>query len=267
MRISVRPIVRLAAFVALTAVFLACESTLSVPGSNRTWGFIQHSASARTEGVYVTSPKGEFFRGALSSIPDARVRPDSCIELFITPTNPLEVTYIDAGASIVTQFGSRSDTIPRVTSASKLSYEVSSPRAYQPGESLIVRIPGAAGGFPAAEIRAKTAEAFTLDTLNIRPSPAAVQLRWTPASDQNSALLAEFRYSSSGGTTFNQLIRCAFVDDGADSIPFRVLQPWIGQSGASRSVTYTRLRTQINPIVDGFLEVISTFSVPTPRAP
>jgi hypothetical protein len=257
MRLSVRPFARLAAFVGLTGAFLACESTLSIPSANRTWGFIQHSAVARTGGVYVTSPKGEFFRGSLTSIPDARVRPDSCIELFITPTNPLAVTYIDAGASIVTQFGARADTIPRVTSASKLSYEVSSPRSYQPGESLI----------PAAEIRAKTAEAFTLDSLIIRPSPAAVQLRWTPATDQNSALLAEFRYSSSGGTAFNQLIRCAFVDDGADSIPYRILQPWIGQSGASRTVTYTRLRTQINAIVDGYLEVISTFAVPTPTSP
>jgi hypothetical protein len=237
MRLSVRPFARLAAFVGLTGAFLACESTLSIPSANRTWGFIQHSAVARTGGVYVTSPKGEFFRGSLTSIPDARVRPDSCIELFITPTNPLAVTYIDAGASIVTQFGARADTIPRVTSASKLSYEVSSPRSYQPGESLIVRI------------------------------PAAVQLRWTPATDQNSALLAEFRYSSSGGTAFNQLIRCAFVDDGADSIPYRILQPWIGQSGASRTVTYTRLRTQINAIVDGYLEVISTFAVPTPTSP
>lgn len=232
-----------------------------------TWGFIQTSALSATGGTYLTSPSGQFFRGSLTSIPDASVKPDSCIELQATTQQPLPVTFLDAGTSITTQFGSRTDTIPRVSSTSRTTYEVSAPLSYRPGDSLIVRIPGAAGGFPAAEIRAKTAEPFTLDSLSIRPSPAATQLRWTPSTDANSALLVEFRYSSTGGTTFNQLIRCAFVDDGADSVRFSVLQPWIGANITSRNATYTRLRTSINSIVGGFLEVISTFAVPTPSAP
>jgi hypothetical protein len=215
----------------------------------------------------VSTTNGQFFRGNVGSIPDARVRPDSCIELSIVPTSPLEVTYLDAGSVITAQHGTRVDTLPRVSSSSRTTYERSGPVSFRPGDSLIVRIPGAVGGFPAAEVRAKTAEEFTFDTLTIRPSPAAVQLRWTPATDANSAMIAEFRYSSTGGTTFNQLIRCAFNDDGADSVAYRIMQPWIGQQASSRSATYTRLRTNIVSIVDGWLEVISTFTLPTPRAP
>jgi hypothetical protein len=254
--------------VAGCTLLMACESTLEVSQNFLTWGFIQTGAlSTATAGTYVTTVNGQFFRGNVGSIPDSRVKPDSCIELPIVPTSPLQVTYLDAGNSITTQLGTRVDTLPRVSNASRTTYERSTPQSFRPGDSLIVRIPGAVGGFPTAEVRAKTAEAFTFDTLIVRPSPAAVQLRWTPSSDANSAFLAEFRYSSTGGTTFNQLIRCAFNDDGADSVAFRIMQPWVGQQATSRSATYTRLRTNIVPIVDGWLEVISTFAVPTPRAP
>lgn len=262
---SVGPAKRVVAF-ALSAITLAaCDGTLSVNQNSLTWGFIQTGAIAATGSGYVTAPEGQFFVGALGSIPDARVRPDSCIELPIVAQNPLQVTFLDAGSAITAQYGTRVDTLPRVSAASRTTYSRSTPIAFTPGDSLIIRIPGASGGFPTAEIRAKTSEAFTFDSLIIRPSPAAVQLRWTPASDGNSAFLAEFRYSSTGGTTFNQLIRCAFNDDGADSIAFRVMQPWVGQAATSRNAVYTRLRTSIVQIVGGFLEVISTFTVPTPR--
>jgi hypothetical protein len=262
---SVRPAKRAVGFAFTVLTLAACDGTLNVSGNNLTWGFIQTGAIAATGTGYVTAPEGQFFVGALGSIPDARVRPDSCIELPIVAQNPLQVTFLDAGSSITAQYGTRTDTLPRVSSASRTTYSRGAPITFSPGDSLIVRIPGASGGFPAAEIRAKTSEAFTFDSLIIRPSPAAVQLRWTPANDGNSAFLAEFRYSSTGGTTFNQLIRCAFIDDGADSIAFRVMQPWVGQNANSRNAQYTRLRTNIVQIVGGFLEVISTFTVPTPR--
>lgn len=267
MPVSVRPVARVLAVVGAALAVTACESTLDIGDNSLTWGFIQTSAQRTPGGTYVTSANGQFFRGLLSTIPDAQSKPDTCVELLITPQNPLQVTFLDAGSSITTQFGARVDTLPRVSAGSQTTYELPAPRSYQPGDSLIVRIPGAVGGFPAAEIRAKTAEAFTLDSLTINPAPAAVQLRWTPSSDPNSAMVVEFRYSSTGGTNFNQLIRCAFRDDGADSVLFSVIQPWAGQSESSRSATFTRLRTTINPIIDGFLEVISTFAVPTPTVP
>ena len=266
MPLSVRPVARVLSFLGSTLALTACESTLSVPQNEMTWGFVQTSALAVTGGTYSTSPFGQFFKGSLTSIPDARVKPDTCLSLANTTPGPLNVTFLDAGASITTQFGARTDTIPRVSTTARTTYELSAPKPYQPGDSLIVKIPGAAGGFPAAEIRAKTAERLTIDSLSIKPQPAAAQLRWGASSDANSALLVEFRYSSSGGTTFNQLIRCAFVDDGSDSVRYEVLQPWIAANVAARNVTYTRLRTSIGQIVGGFLEVISTFQVPTPLA-
>ena len=267
MSFFVRPVTRVLSFLGSMLTLTSCDSSLTVSSNQMTWGFIQTGALTVTGGTYSTSPTGQFFLGSLTSIPDARVKPDTCLALANTTQQPLNVTFLDAGASITAQFGARTDTIPRVSSASRTTYELSAPKSFQPGDSLVVKIPGAAGGFPAAEIRAKTAERLTIDSLSIKPQPAAAQLRWGAASDPNSALLVEFRYSSTGGTTFNQLIRCAFVDDGVDSVRYDVLQPWIAANTAARNVTYTRLRTTINQIVGGFLEVISTFQVPTPLAP
>lgn len=267
MPLSVSPASRVLILVVSGLALAACDSALTVPRNEMTWGFFQHSAIAPTAGTFQTAPSGQFFKGSLTSIPDARVKPDSCIEVALTTQGPLPVTYLDAGESITAQFGSRLDTIPRVSTTSRTTYEVPAPKSYRPGDSVVVKIPGAAGGFPSAEIRAKTAEAFTLDSLSIRASPAATQLRWTPASDNNSAFLVEFKYSTTGGTTPNAVIRCSFVDDGADSVRYGVLQPWISANSATRTVAYTRLRTQINQIVGGFLEVISTFAVPTPSSP
>src|SRR5688572_28129155 len=119
MSVSVSLFARLLSLVLAVLVMTACESTLDVPGSQRTWGFIQQSALAASGGTYLTAPNGQFFRGALGSIPDARVKPDSCLEFPIIPTNPLQVTFLDAGPHITTQFGSRTDTVPRVSSASR----------------------------------------------------------------------------------------------------------------------------------------------------
>ncbi|MGH9202647.1 MAG: hypothetical protein ACRD2A_15590, partial [Vicinamibacterales bacterium] len=240
MSVSVKVISRLLAITAAALLVVACESTFDVSSYDQTWGFIQTGALAAAGGTYATSPTGQFFRGNLMSIPDARVKPDTCSEpLQILQQGPLQVTFLDAGSAITTQFGTRVDTIPRVSASSRTTYESSTPKSFRPGDSLIVRIPGALGGFPTAEIRAKTAEAFTFDTLVIRPSPAPLQLRWTPATDNNSAMLAEFRYSSIGSTTPNFVIRCAFVDDGADSVAFPKIQTWVGQNANARTVTYT----------------------------
>ena len=137
-------------------------------------------------------PMVSFSVGTVTSIPDARVKPDSCVEVQLTSQNPLQVTFLDAGSFITTQLGTRVDTIPRVTSTSRTTYEVTSRDRTDPETASSCAFPVWRGGFPAAEIRSKTAEAFTFDTLGIRPSPAAVQMRWTPSTDANSACWSSF---------------------------------------------------------------------------
>src|SRR5688572_24796785 len=105
MPLFVRARLRVATFVVVALALGACESTLSIEQNHQTWGFLQQSALEITSGVYATLPTGQFFRGTLVSIPDARVKPDSCVEVQLTTQNPLQVTFLDAGSFITTQLG------------------------------------------------------------------------------------------------------------------------------------------------------------------
>jgi hypothetical protein len=80
-------------------------------------------------------------------------------------------------------------------------------------------------------------------------------------------MIVSLRYatsSSPGVLTRNVL--CQFIDDGADSIPFRWHQNWSSSQGV-RAVVATRLRTNYVGVGDGNLGVISTYQVPTPPHP
>jgi hypothetical protein len=65
-------------------------------------------------------------------------------------------------------------------------------------------------------------------------------------------------------STTRMEIRCAFVDDGVDSIPARFHDLWSNSNNTSRSVVVSRLRTLIAALGDGAFELISTYTIPTP---
>ncbi len=173
------------------------------------------------------------------------------------------VTYLDAGTSISAKIGAVTTEIPR-SNAAVTSYALPAGTtiSYNPGDSAIITVPGVAGGFPSAEIRSRTSEPFTIGA--ITPSTTPIPLTWTAATDNNSALLVSLQYTPSGASAKTQEIRCAFTDDGVDSIPLRQHQAWSASTNVNRAVVVTRLRTAIQQIDGGVLEVISTYQLPTP---
>ena len=259
--------------VALLAVvgIVACDTSGTFsPGSQR-WGFIYVGALRNGAGEYRTSPNAQFFRGSVSSVPDARLRTDSCFVVGdYTPASSgtlTGVTYLDAGESITAAIGGVSTTVPRVSGSGTITYALGagSSVGYRPGDSVVVTVPGVAGGFPTAGVRAKTAEPFTFDP--IAPSTATIPLKWTAATDLNSAMLVSLQYTPSGAGAKTQEIRCAFTDDGVDSIPLRQHQAWSAATNVNRAVTVTRLRTAIISVDGGNMELISTFQSPPPASP
>jgi hypothetical protein len=263
-RIATRGLVAAGAAVLLVS---ACDTTSSFRPNEQNWGFIYLSALRTNAGEYRTAPNGSFFRGAVTSVPDARIRTDSCFNAgeYIPPTQGgiTGVTYLDAGASITTNIGGTATQIPR-TSGSTVSYALAAGTtvAYRPGDSVVVSVQGSAGGFPAGEVRGRSAEPFTIDP--IAASTTSIPLRWTAATDPNSALIVSLQYTPSGTGGRAQEIRCAFTDDGVDSIPLRQHQAWSATSNVSRVATFTRLRTAIVQVNGGAMELISTLTVPTP---
>ena len=254
----------------LLSLVVACDTSTSLGLNERMWGFVSISTIRNTAGEHRISPNGVFFLGQLNSIPNAAFKPDSCFPAipYVPPSNSFTgVTFLDAGAALTTISGGRTDEIPRISSTASTTYDLpaGTTLAHQPGDSIVIQVPGATGGFPQAELRGRTAEPFTL-LQPIEPSTAnTMQLRWSPATDNNSALSLSFQYKASASAA-TQEIRCFFVDDGVDSIPLAEHAGWSAASNVSRAVVATRLRTVImNAPNGGVLELISTYQVPTPQ--
>lgn len=253
--------------VAAATVFIAsCDTSSSFGPNDRMWSFVTIGALQTTAGEYRVSPTAVFFRGAITSIPDASTKPDSCFPTatYSAPSNTFSgVTYLDAGAEVTTTIGGVATALPRSSTSGTLTYSLGTNSvAYHPGDSVIVTVPGATGGFPALTARGKTAEPFTMNAIT-PATGGTIPLRWTAATDGNSALVMSLQYVPANSSTRME-IRCAFVDDGVDSIPARFHDLWSNSNNTSRSVTVTRLRTLIGAVGDGAFELISTYTIPTP---
>ena len=172
------------------ALVTACDTTSSFSPSQQRWGFVYLNALKTNGGDNVIAPNAQFFRGSITSVPDARLRTDSCFAVgdYTPPTQGgiTGVTFLDAGTSISAKIGAVTTEIPR-NNAAVTSYALPAGTtiAYNPGDSAIITVPGVAGGFPSAEIRSRTSEPFTIGT--ITPSTTAIPLTWSAASDNNSA--------------------------------------------------------------------------------
>lgn len=260
-----------AVVVASAAIVVACEGSLTVPGQNATWGFITIAASKNNAGEYRVAPLAQFFKGNLATVPNAQIVFDSCVpglSYEAAPEVVAGVTFLDAGDQVLLQLGQRVDTLPRVTSAINTTYQKApnTTIGYTPGDSIAVTIPGAVGGYPGSDIRGKSAEPFTSDPVVAPTSTNTMNLKWTPATDFNSAMIVSLRYQRSQDTQISQQILCSFTDDGTDSIPFRNHRLWSDPSNVKREAVFTRLRTSIKAQGNGVLEILSRFQNPTPTS-
>jgi hypothetical protein len=255
----------------LTAVgIVGCNESVSLD-QNSAWGFVFLPTQDAGGGAYRVAPNAVFFLGQITGIPDARVAPDSCFEPrpFGGESSSFEgVTFLDAGASITTKLGTVSTEIPRVVAGGATSYDLvgGGNRPFTPGDTVRITIPGATGGYPAATINGRTAEKFTMDPILVPTESKPIQLRWTPAPDTGSAMIISLRYRTDGSQQVLE-IPCAFKDDGIDSILVTDHTPWSAASNSLQESVATRLRTSISTLGGTFLELISTFRLPTPTGP
>lgn len=258
-----------AAVAAAVVLVAACDTSASFTPGEQKWGFVNVGALMTAAGEFRTAPTAAFFRGSVSSIPNSATRSDSCFAVgdYVAPTNVFSgVTYLDAGASVSATIGGVATELPRAASGGTTGYGLASGTSigYRPGDSVVVKVPGVAGGYPVSEVRSRTAESFTIQPISPTAN-ATIPLRWTQATDGNSSLIVSLQYTPPGATARTQEIRCAFTDDGIDSIPARQHAAWSATTNVSRVVVVTRLRTALVAIDGGALELISTFQVPTPR--
>lgn len=254
---------------AAALVAVACDNSLEGVGLRRTWGFVVMDASKNASGDHFTDPEGLFFLGNLAAVPISEVVQDTCADGGYSgdDNNLSGVTYLDAGPSITAMMGGVTNTLERVTTIDGLAYQ-SALGAFQfnPGDSILITVPGTAQGFPGGSVKAKTAEPFAFPSVDIPSGTESIQLNWTAPQAPGSSIVVSLRYVSGTASEFNRQVLCTFIDDGVDSIPFRWHQNWSSSSG-NTAVVATRLRTGYVAIGDANLGVVSTYQVPTPPNP
>jgi hypothetical protein len=135
-----------------------------------------------------------------------------------------------------------------------------------PGDTLELTIPGALGGFPAANLILKTAEAFTFNTPDTAAREVPMPVTWTAAPLPGSRMRMSFRFASNNTlTTPDRQLFCDVADDGAFTISAVNADAFRISDYSTRSWVTTRVRTSSTDLGnDATVHLISTYEQPLP---
>jgi hypothetical protein len=228
--------------------------------------------NARTQGTgYTTSPVVNFYSVGSATFSFSTINSDTCVAAaYDTTSVPQTAPPIGAGAYMIAAVSGDTDSLYEAATSDK-TYRSrhTSGMPFNPGDSLFVNIAGDIAGFPAISGMAKTAEPFTIAQPVIPPVGQPMTVNWTPATDNNAAMYIALLYNKGGGTTLNAQIFCDFHDDGQGIVQASLL-PALSSSSVPFVLRAQRLRTQLlsgGATSPDYLNIISTFEVPTPISP
>jgi hypothetical protein len=213
---------------------------------------------------YVTSPTAVFIEGNGIGLSSTQVGQEGCVVANIGNSGSnSNFSYIEAGPSITASFDPPSGTLERTTVNGHAFYAmpagISIP--FVPGDVVTITIPGAPGGFPARQVTARTAEAFTAGPITLPTSTDAdLPLTWTNVPDvTGSAMFYSIRYSTSGAIQDRE-IACVFRDDGTGVIGASLLSEF--RASSNRTAIAQRGRISANRAGAIITHITSTFDVP-----
>lgn len=256
----------------MIAVVASCDSLTGLPGgTGNPIGIVL--MDARTKGTgYTTYPKVNFYSVAQATFSFSTVTSDTCV---VGPYDSAAVgantaTQIGAGTFMIAAVSGDTDSLYKAATGDQ-TYHPNSlvGMSFNPGDSVWFNIAGDVAGFPGMQASGRTAEPFTIVRPTIPPSGQPMVVQWTPATDNNAAMYLALLYNTGGGTVLNTQIFCDFHDDGQGTV-----QPNLIAALASSAVPFVvhaqRLRTNLfvgGTTSQGYLNIISTFEVPTPVSP
>lgn len=176
---------------------------------------------------------------------------------------------VDAGPTLTASIGGANAAVARTTVGTSINYNMAAGAslAYVPGDTLSISIPGEAGGFPAANIKVRTAEPFVMDLLVAPPSgPTPTVVTWSPATVSGSLMTLSLRYSTVDAVlTPNAQIYCVFHDNGTFTLPDDIRTAWAASDPESRSQFAQRVRESTVVINRSTrVRLFSFYGFPTP---
>ena len=223
---------------------------------------------------YVAKARAYFFAERGFSFSDSHSPANVCSgPQAVTPSGVGPSQWLDPGQP--TQFTLRGPGVaPRIEQLLNNSPDEQDPNVYTntfqptlyPGsDSAIVTVPGAAGGFPAIEVKGKTVDDFTFDPVADSGGTGGLAIHWSPATSTGTAMEIELVYQSDAQASgLNAEIVCAVVDDGDFTVPRSFLLGWerAGEDVGplAREVRFTRYRTSVATAGDASILLINTLN-------
>lgn len=256
----------------MIAVVASCTNLSGLSGANGTPISIV-LMNARTKGAgYTTYPRVNFYTVGSATFAFSSVNSDTCV---VGPYDSAAVgvttaTQIGAGAYMIIAVSGDTDSLYKAATGD-LTYHPSALAGltFNPGDSIWFNIAGDIAGFPHLQAIAHTAEPFTIARPTIPPAGQPMVIQWTPATDNNAAMYIALLYNSGGGTALNTQIFCDYHDGGQGTVQSNLLAalsssavPFVMHAQRVRTALYI---SQTNPT--GYMNIISTFEVPTPISP
>jgi hypothetical protein len=228
---------------------------------------------ARTKGAgYTTYPKVNFYSVGSANFVYSTIASDSCVTSAYDTTAVLAntATQIGAGAYMIAAVPADTDSLYKAATGD-LTYHSNhiAGLPFTPGDSVFFNIAGDVAGFPQMQAHSRTAEPFIIIRPTFPPSGQPMVVQWTPATDNNAAMYLALVYNSGGGTALNAQIFCDFHDAGQGTVQARLIAA-LASSSVPFVVQAQRVRSNLvmsQGTPTAYLNIISTFEVPTPVSP
>jgi hypothetical protein len=256
----------------LIALVASCDSIVGVGSGTTPIGIVL--MNARTKGAgYTTYPKINFYSVGTATFSFSTVNSDTCVvgayDSTTVATNT--ATQIGAGAFLIAAISGDTDSLYKAATGDQTYHPATLAGVpFNPGDSVSFNIAGDAAGFPALFAPARTAEPFVIARPTIPPVGQPMVVTWTPATDPNAAMYVSLLYNTGGGTALNTQIFCDYTDNGQGNVQAGLLNA-LASSSVPFVVHAQRVRTNLlvtsGVTVTAYMNIISTFEVPTPVSP
>jgi hypothetical protein len=256
----------------MIAAVASCDNLTGLPGGNGNPISIV-LMNARTKGNgYTTYPRVNFYSVGNATFSLSTITSDTCVvgTYDSTAVGSNTATQIGAGAYMIAAVSGDTDSLYKAATGDKTYHSNHiAGLSFNPGDSAFFNVAGDVAGFPAMTAIARTAEPFAIVRPTIPPSGQPMTVTWTPATDNNAAMYLSLLYNSGVGTALDRQIFCDFHDAGQGTVQAGLLGA-LASSAVPFVVHAQRVRAEVilsQGAQTAYMNIISTFEVPTPVSP
>jgi hypothetical protein len=263
--------------IAVVSVVSSCDNLAGLQGSTGTPISIV-LMNARTKGTgYTTFPRVNFYSVSQATFSFSTINSDTCLisPYDTTAASGQSAVRIGAGAYMLAAVSGDTDSLYKATTSDQ-TYQSThvAGMPFHPGDSVFFNIAGDVAGFPQFSGSSRTAEPFVIATPVIPPNGQSMVISWTPATDNNAAMYVALLFNlpannAAHGSGLNTQIFCDFHDDGQGTVQASLLST-LASSSVPFVMRAQRVRTALVLPTGGrnaYLNIISTYDVPTPVSP